>query len=155
MKKAITLLTFLLVILVAVSSVADELYYVLCKPGDYINLRMSPNRQSQSVGFLECGDTFVSDGDTENGFIHVLDRGDTDCWMFAGYATTDEPEDVFQTFVCVAKRRVACRRWIDGPLVIGYPWLKNGQFVDVWFIAGQWAVTNKGFIKIEWLEEDP
>lgn len=154
MKRAITLITFLLVILVAVSSVADELYYVLCKPGDYINLRMSPSRQSKSVGFLECGDTFTTDGKKESGFLHVLDRGETDCWIYAGYASTEKPVNVYQTFVCVAKRRVACRRWIDGPLVVGYPWLKTGSHVDVWFVAGDWAVTSKGFIQAEWLEED-
>jgi hypothetical protein len=35
------------------------------------------------------------------------------------------------------------------------PWLKNGQFVDVFLIADGWAVTSRGYIRAEYLDVSP
>ena len=129
--------------------------WVLCRPGDYVNLRMAPSKTSAQVGFLECGDTFHTDGKTKDGFVHVLDAGDSDCWIWAGNVVMEEPKPVYQVYVCVAKTRVACRRWVDGPMIQGYGWLRNGSSVDVYYIADGWAVTSRGYIQAEWLEVNP
>ena len=129
--------------------------WVLCKPGDYVNLRMWASKSAEIVGYLECGDRFQTDGKTKDGFIHVLDAGDCDCWIYSGYVVTEEPKPVFQVYVCVAKNRVACRRWVDGPQIQGTGWLRNGSTVDVFYVAGDWAITSRGYIRAEWLEVDP
>ena len=132
--------------------------WVLCKPGDRVNLRMEPRKGEGStvVGWLECGDNFQTDGTSKDGWIRVLDRGDCECWIYCGYVVTEEPVAVFENYVCVARKWVACRRWVDGPQIDGrLGWLHNGSDVSVFYIAGDWAVTSRGYIRSEWLEVNP
>jgi hypothetical protein len=130
--------------------------WALCKPGDRVNLRLEPSKSSRSVGWLECGDSFQTDGTKKKGWIRVLDAGECECWIYSGYVAEDEPEAVFENYVCVAKKWVACRRWVNGPQVNGkLRWLHNGSSVNVFYIAGKWAVTSRGYIRSEWLEVDP
>ena len=125
------------------------------KPGDYVNLRLWASKETTSVGFLEAGDDFHTDGKTRNGFVHVLDRGDADCWIHAGYVVFEEPKLVLENYVCVSRGRVAIRKWIDGPQNPAHPWLRNGSEVFVYMIAGDWAYTSKGFIQAQYLEAAP
>ena len=134
--------------------------WAICKPGDHVNLRIKPDKDSKDVGWLECGDSFQTDGTSRNGWIRVLDAGECACWIYSGYVVTDEPvriEEGEQNYVCVARERVACRRWVDGPQIRingRLSWLKNGSDVSVFYIAGDWAVTSRGYIRAEWLEVD-
>lgn len=130
--------------------------WILCKQDDFVNIRTEPDKGSRACGFLEVGDDFQTDGKSRNGFIRVLDRGESaEAWIYAGYVVTEKPEEINQNYVVVAKNRVAARRWVDGPQVVGRPWLKNGSEVMVYYIAEGWALTNRGYIRAEWLEEDP
>lgn len=132
--------------------------WVLCKPGDHVNLRMEPKKgsESQVVGWLECGDDFQTDGTSRDGWIRVLNRGECECWIYCGYVVTEKPVAVFENYVCVAKKWVACRRWVNGPQISGrLGWLHNGSDVSVFYIAGDWAVTSRGYIRSEWLEVNP
>ena len=126
--------------------------WVICQPGDHVNLRIDPDKGSKDVGWLECGDRFLTDGETRNGWIHVLDAGDCDCWIYSGYVVTEEPEEIGETMYVVARKQVACRRWVNGPQIESRPWLKNGREVQVFYIAEGWAVTNLGYVEAEWLE---
>jgi len=125
------------------------------KPGDYVNLRLWASKDTSTCGFLEAGDTFHTDGKTKNGFVHVLDRGDADCWIFAGYVVFEEPVVCLENYVCVSKGRVAIRKWIDGPQNPAHPWLRSGSEVFVYMISGDWAYTSKGFIQAKYLEAAP
>lgn len=135
--------------------------WVLCRPavgnrpGDYVNLRLWASKDTTSVGFLECGDDFHTDGKTRNGFLHVLDRGDADCWIHSGYVVFEEPVEVFENYVCVSRGRVAIRKWIDGPQNPVHPWLRTGSEVFVYCIAGDWALTSRGYIQSKYLEAAP
>lgn len=127
--------------------------WVLCK--DYANLRIAPDKDSRCVGQLDVGEGFQTDGTSRNGWIHVIDAGDCDCWVYSGYVVTEQPEAVFDNYICVANRQVACRRWVDGPRIDGrLGWLKNGNAVSVFWIAGDWALTSRGYIRTEWLEAE-
>ena len=129
--------------------------YVLCKPGDYVNVRRTPSTKGTPVGSLEAGDWFETDGESKNGFLRVYGIGEYgEGWIYCGYVSTEEPVEVFERYVCVAKSRVACRRWMGGPHTQN-PWLKNGSNVDVFYMTSEWAVTSRGFIRSEWLEADP
>lgn len=130
--------------------------WVMCAPCSQVNLRMKPNKESRAVGFLELGDSFRTDGKSKNGFIHVLNAGECECWIYCGYVVAEEPEIIMENYVCEAKRRVACRRWVDGPQYKGRAgWLNNGSCVAVYAAAEGWAVTSRGYIRIEWLGADP
>ena len=132
--------------------------WALCKPGDHVNLRIDPKKDSKSVGWLECGDSFQTDGESINGWLRVLDAGECECWIYSGYVIEEQPENIGENYVCVARDRVACRRWVDGPQIRingNLSWLKNGSTVSVFYIAGDWAVTSRGYIRAEWLEVDP
>lgn len=129
--------------------------WVMCKPGGYVNLRMWASKGATEVGRLDCGDTFTTDGKTKDGFVHCLDKGDADCWIWAGNVVFEEPEIIGEQYVVVARNRVACRRWIDGPQIADKPWIMNGTNVDVFVIADGWACTSRGYIQSEWLEADP
>ena len=127
--------------------------WVLCKPGDYVNIRTAPGKKAPVSGYLECGDSFTTDGTSRDGWIRVLDAGESaEAWIYCGYVVTEEPVAVFESRSVVARKRVACRRWVDGPQVEARPWLINGSEVQVFYIAGDWAVTSRGFVKSEWLE---
>ena len=132
--------------------------WVMCKPGEgqRVHVRSEPNKGSAEIGFLEAGDWFMTDGESLDGWIRCHGVGEQAGWIYSGYVVTEEPEQVFERYVCVAQKQVACRRWIGGPQIDGRgAWLKNGSNVDVFLIADGWAVTSRGYIRSEWLEVDP
>lgn len=132
--------------------------WVMCQPGDHVNLRMEPTKDSKCVGWLECGDSFETDAGNKNGWIRVLNRGECECWIYCGYVVTEEPEAIGENYVCVARNRVACRRWVNGPQIEDNGrrrWVVNGSNVGVFYMAEGWAVTSRGYIQSEWLEVDP
>ena len=130
--------------------------YIMCKPGTTVNVRRTPDKQYQDVGFLECGDWFETDATSSKGFFRCYGVGDYgEGWVFNGYVATEEPEIVNEQYVVVANKRVACRRWINGPQISERPWITNGTNVWVYCIADGWAVTSHGYVQAEWLEVDP
>lgn len=131
--------------------------WILCKPGEgnQVNVRRTPAKSGQQVGSLEVGDWFLTDGSSANGFIRAYGIGEYgEGWVYCGFVSTEKPVEVNERYCCVARNRVACRRWIEGPQT-SRPWLMNGSNVRVYYIAGDWAVTDRGYIRSEWLEVDP
>ena len=129
--------------------------WILCKPGSRVNVRRTPDLDGQVVGFLEVGDDFRTDGVSSNGWIRCYGIGEFgEGWVYCGYVAEEQPVEVNETYVCVAKSQVACRKWMGGPQTEN-PWLRNGRDVLVYFIAGDWAITARGYIRAEWLEVDP
>lgn len=144
--------------LIGTASATDEpiTCWIMCKPKTQVNARRTPDRGGQVVGWLEAGDDFLTDGESKNGWIRAIGIGEYgEAWIYCGYVVTEKPEKIGERYVCVAKKRVACRRWVNGPQVVDAPWLKNGSNVDVFYMADGWAVTSRGYIKSEWLEADP
>ena len=127
--------------------------WVMCK--SYVVVRRTPSKSGQEVGYLECGDWFRTDGTSSNGYIRVSGVGEYgEGWVYSGYVVTEEPEAVFSTYTCVARKRVACRRWMGGDYE-SLPWLNNGSTVQVLYMADGWALTSRGYIRSEWLEAYP
>lgn len=125
--------------------------WALCKT--YINIRLWPSKEATAVGFLDPCDRVEVDGRTKNGFAHIVEP--VDGWVYAGYLTFSEPQAVGETYTVVAPRRVAARRWVDGPQMGTKPWLINGSEVTVLYMSDDWALTNRGYVKAEWLEAAP
>lgn len=151
--KRLTALIIALALLFGAASA--EIRWVMCD--GYVNIRALPGKGSEAVGFLDSGDAFETNGRKKNGFLLAQDVGEGgDNWIFAGYVTDEEPEKIDEQYVCVAKTRVACRRWINGPQIRGKTgWLYNGSTVRVYYRTSEWSVTSRGYIRSEWLEADP
>lgn len=145
----------ILLALMTVSAAAAEERWVLCKPGAQVMIRRTPEKDGIIDGFMEAGDVFRTDGKVRNGFIRAEAGDGGTGWIYLGFVADEKPADVAERYVCVARRRVAVRRWCGGPKVSGRPWLKNGENVTVYYRTGEWSVTDRGYIASEWLEADP
>ena len=128
--------------------------WIMCKPGSYVTIREKPNKKSTEAGYLDSGDSFLTDGESVDGWIRCCGTGEGG-WVYCGYVVTDKPETIGERYVCVANKQAACRKWMGGPQVDGAGWIKNGQYCEVFCMADGWAVTNRGYIRREWLEVSP
>jgi hypothetical protein len=133
------------------SGSADE-YFIICNTKTEINVRRAAKRSSEKIGWLECGDRVETDGVKKNGFVYCYDMNTEsgDGWVYAGYLVPDKPEKYGGRYVEVkANGRVACRQYVNGKR---QGWVNDGQEVKVYAVSAEWAATNKGFIKTEYLE---
>lgn len=130
--------------------------WIMCKPGTSVNYRRTPEKDGIVDGQLKAGDEFRTDGRTANGFVHAVGLGENwDAWIYCGYVVDAKPVEIMENYVCVAKVQAICRKWVDGPPLEKGKLLKNGSCVTVFYIAGDWACTSRGYIQKEWLEVDP
>lgn len=132
----------------------SEVYtvYAMLKPGDYVNVRASAGKRGAIIGYLELGDSAQTDGKTKGAWLHLvnLSMEETEGWVHAGYISETEPvQQGGQTYSISASGRVACRKWINGPR---RAWAKKGAKVKVYAMGGEWALTNRGYIRAEYLE---
>lgn len=159
-KILITLLEIALIVLVvygaitALNSVgfAEDLWevYVVCQPGDYVNVREKPSRKSEAVGYADAGDSVLIDGAEKNGYLRCYYIGEMGIgWIHKGYVVYDKPERVSITAKVNCKFRVRARQYISGKR---RAWLKNQDEVNVYWLSDDWCVTNKGFVKTKYLE---
>ena len=154
-KFSIILRCILVALMIAavaiVASQAEEVYakgWILCK--NYVIIRTTPSRNATPAGQLDPGDEIEIDGETDSGFAHIVSP--CDGWVWAGNITFAKVEKVNDIMVVVARKQVACRRWIDGPQISGREWAQNGTEVKVFYMSDEWAVTSRGYIQSEWLE---
>ena len=130
--------------------------WVLCQPDSWVNIRESASSRGTYAGRLLSGDRIWVDGRTKNGFAHCDNMSNEagEGWVHAGFIVFEEPAEVEKVCRIQSNGRVACRRTIDG---VRRCWIVNGSEVYVYKIAGEWAVTNKGFIQSKYidLEGDP
>lgn len=125
--------------------------WVLCQPDSFVNVRMNPKKKSIEIGRLECGDMIYTDGKTKNGFLHVyrLNFELGEGWIHSGYIVYSEPHRPYSADVTInSNGRVAARRTINGKRRC---WLKDGQDIKVFMVSDEWSVTNKGFVKTEYI----
>ena len=128
--------------------------FVICRENDYIHIRRRPSKRSQSIGWLECGDSVMCDGKEKNGYLHIIGKTEYDeGWVYKGYLVNDPPIDNGGSpyYIC-AYGRVACRKSIDGKRRC---WANPMETVKVLFWSEEWCLTNKGFIQTKYLEPDP
>lgn len=136
--------------------------WIMCDPrtGSTVSIRRKPTKNSAEMGWLECGDTFQTDGTTtEDGWVKCYGVGDAgEGWIFCGYVATEAPEMVMEQYCSVSKAPLIIQQWQGGPqVVIGgrKQYLQNCEDVYVFCIADGWACTTRGYVKAEYLEVDP
>lgn len=128
--------------------------WVICNPESYVNVRSNPQKKSMVIGRFESGTYIQLDGKKKNGFYHCINVSleEDEGWISKGYIVFDEPKRPCNTYHTVTGNgRVAARSTMGGKRNC---WLKKGMQVRVYVISDEWAVTNKGFIKSEFLEEN-
>jgi hypothetical protein len=152
MKRIIAFLMLLAVITGVSDAVSeDRMVFILCNPKTPVFVRKSPKKGSAEAGRLDFGDEVWTDGRKKNGYLHVI--GITEAgegWIFAGNTITDQPEKLTGARATVAATgRVMTYRWVRGKK---NGWVEIGDDVKVYAISEEWAVTNKGYIRMKYLE---
>ena len=128
-----------------------EEMFVICMPGDFVNVRSRPNKGGEVLGRMECGDTIWWDGTKRNGYLHLVYLGlETDeGWISCGYVVGDKPEYLNRNATIVSKGRLAARKNVGGRRT---RWLKPLATVKIYYWSDEWALTNCGYVKSEYLE---
>lgn len=123
--------------------------WVICQPNDFVNAREKPSRKSRECGYFLPGDPVETDGYSKNGFLRCYGFETGVAWVSEGYVVYDKPELVDCTAYSIAKGRLAARKCIDGKRRC---WVGVNEEVKVSWMSSEWCVTNKGFVKTEFLE---
>lgn len=151
MKKVVSVL-FVLFILFSFALAEDQEAWILCQPDSWVYARMNPTKKSMELGRLECGDKVYTDGETKNGFVHLIDlRFEmSEGWVHKGYIVYDEPHIPYLVNTQIKSNgRVKARKTINGAKRC---WLKDGQSIKVYMMSSEWAVTNKGFVQSQFID---
>lgn len=136
------------------SSVAEE-YYVLCKPGELVNVREYPSKRSEIVGVKFFGGKVETDGKERNGYLHIVNIDTmevTSGWIYKGLLVEDEPKQITARSESICEGRVACRVYMNGKV---RKWLDAESSVTVYAVSEQWCYTDCGYVKTECLSINP
>ena len=125
-----------------------EEVWVLCEPTGTVNIRSKPG--GPIFGGTSCGAKLWTDNRQRNGFLHVLELNaeEETGWISARYIVYDEPHPVDAVMVITSRGRVAVRKWIGGKII---KWMHDGEPVKVYWMSNEWAVTEHGYIRSEFL----
>lgn len=128
--------------------------YVICRPDGYVNIRALPKKKSEAVGWLDCGEEVLTMGEQKGPYLKIYKSSieAAEGWVHTGYLTegTVEAWPEGKKFTVEATGRVALRRTVNGPR---RAWVKPGKRLTVYAASAEWALTNRGFIMREYLEE--
>lgn len=128
--------------------------YAMCKPGSRVTIRRTPSKKGAEAGYLDCGDSFQTDATQVDGWIRCYGAGENG-WVYCGYVATEKPVKVGMRYICASTSQVICRKWIGGPKIEENPYIRNGETLEVFVTDGEWAVTSRGYVKIEFFDPDP
>ena len=129
----------------------DIVGYVICQPGDFVNIRSRPSGRIDVIGRFDAGDKIFLDGKKKSGYLHAVslslevDEG----WICEGYVVYDEPEYVNSSAVITSNGRLAARKNVNGERT---RWLKNGASLKVYYMSDEWSVTNCGYVQTQYIE---
>lgn len=137
------------------AATGEEMFYncwVICSPESEVMIREKPNRHSDVVCTAECGRMMWTDCHDSNGWVHLVDVSSEtgEGWVSEKYVVYAEPTTVNRKMVVSGSGRVACREGIDGKIK---RWARKGTEVTVYIFAEGWAVTDKGYIRKQFLKE--
>lgn len=124
--------------------------WAICQPDSYLNIREEPKKNANICGSLFLGDRAETDGKTKDGFIHIINASTEsgDGWVAARYMTEIPPKVKTVTGYIEARSRVAVRSQPGGKRT---RWMKPGETVTVYCYGSEWTVTNRGFIRSEFV----
>ena len=126
-----------------------EARWVFCN--DVLLVREGPKKSSAATGELDPGTMVWTDGKVRNGYCHLVNLANEsgDGWVRKVYLVDEEPVRIEREATVVSKGRLAARRTVGGERKA---WLKPQSTLDVYWITSEWAVTNKGYVMLKYLE---
>lgn len=157
MTRWIVILMAVLLLMLPAAMAEEATWSVLCQPDSYVSIRGRASTSGSVEGRLYLGDAVTVDklatDDQGRSWAHCIglsvEAGSG--WVCAGYLAQGEATVYEQGAAGVIKAngRVAARKSIDGER---REWLRDGDTATVWGVCGNWAVTDKGYVKAEYLE---
>ena len=148
------LATIMAVLALSTTMASAETVYILCTPGDIVNVRERATTRSDVVGHYECGMSFETDGVTKRvggrTWVHMVDASleVVEAWVCQDYVSGSEVCIKPETACVESTGRVAVRKSPGGKRVA---WVRPGDDVQVIAYNDDWAITPKGYIAIEYL----
>lgn len=127
--------------------------YVLCSPSGEINIRDCASGKGKREGYLVLGDAVtVEDTAMDNikrEWCFCVDLGNESGkgWVCAGYLVADPIDATEYNGIIDASGRVAAYNYIGGKR----QWLKVGTLVTVYATGGEWAFTDCGYVRSEYI----
>jgi hypothetical protein len=134
----------------ASAETVPEERWAICQPDSYLNIREKPKKTANIGGWLYLGDRVETDGKMQNGYLHIVNASTEsgDGWVAARYLMEDQPTVETVSGVIDSKGRVAARIQPDGKR---NRWMKPGDVITIYAHGSEWTVTNRGFIKSEYI----
>lgn len=165
MKKTILFLRLLLILAALAIGLniagrilarADELQsrWVICTT--FVNIRARASMNSDTIGRLMCGDEITVDQTLRRGgrwWYHCIDLAteQTTGWVCADYCTDSAVTVCDETATVTASGRVAIRASIHGKCT---RWVKPDAELSIIAYSDTWALSTRGYIKMEYLTFD-
>lgn len=142
------LAVFLIYLLISVVTAKAQTCYVLVQ--DELNVRGKPSLGSEIHGRLFTGDQVeVCKTYKDWCFLEGLPSEEGCGWVSANYLVKEPVTEYTEAIAVIAANgRVAVRKTVDGKRT---QWVYPGDAVHVYGMSETWAVTDKGYIKSEYL----
>ena len=151
-KYAFIILLLVVLSVCYMAGAEEETKYILCNPriDNHVAIRSRPKKNAEETGRLDCGDDLVTDGKIRNGYLHVIGMTeDGEGWVHLGYVVDDKPLIEKCNGTIAANGRVMSWRRINSGRSC---WLNICDQVKIYARSDEWAVTNKGYIRMKYLE---
>ena len=151
-RAAIVVIILLLLAVCYIAGAEEETRFILCdpKPTNRVAVRRSPRKGAEETGWLECGDSILTDGKTKNGYLHIL--GITEYgegWVHHGYVVNDKPIIERCNATVIGNGMVKARQNVGGKRI---SWLDICTDAKVYARSDEWSVTSRGYISTKFLE---
>lgn len=125
--------------------------YVVCTAGGEVNIRNRASLGGEITGRVFFGQTVTVDR-TAGRWAHCIDLSNESAegWICMGYLCSEPPrQDRGTEYIVRANGRVAA--WSGMDRKERWCWVKPGTVVQVWAWADDMALTNKGYIRREYM----
>lgn len=144
--KKVALISFVLMCL-STASIADTRYILVQSE---LNVRSRPSLGSTVFGRLFTGDSVqVTKKYHEWLYLEGLPSEEGHGWVSSSYVVSDPVTQMDgEPAIIDANGRVAVRNSVDGKRIA---WVYPGDVVHVYGISDSWTVTDRGYIKTEFL----
>ena len=146
--RLISAVLFVLIVSSVPRFAISELAYILVQ--SELNVRSRPSLGSTVFGRLFTGDSVqVTKKYREWLFLEGLPSEEGHGWVSSSYVVSDPVTQMDgEPAIIDANGRVAVRNSVDGKRIA---WVYPGDIVHVYGISDSWTVTDRGYIKTEFL----
>lgn len=149
--KKITALILIMIVLTGTALADEHIGYVICNPNSRVNVRESPSKHADVIGYKELGSEITLDGKTNGRWLHIVNANleNSDGWIYEGNVVYSVPREI-NTEHKATVNNLRARSSADGKII---KTLKKGTKVIVLVKSDKWCVTNTGYIQTRYLEE--